>query len=77
MAVNPVTEAKKEAKRVFFEDLQDALLEQGYETVDGTELGMKGLVLVVKNIHTDKGVCDLKLTLSAPAKGVKYEAKEA
>ena len=37
-----------------------------------SDLEMKGTILVVRNVSTDKGVCDLKITVTAPAKGTVY-----
>lgn len=67
-----LNEVKKIAKRDFLSDLEDMLLEAGYEFQDGAELEMKGTVLVVRKVSTDKGVCDLKITVTAPAKGTEY-----
>ncbi len=72
MAASGVNELKKLAKREFFDDLQDMLLENGYEFQDGAELDMKGTTLIVRKVATDKGVCDLKINVSAPAKGTEY-----
>ena len=67
-----LNETKKLAKRIFLSDLEDMLLEAGYEFQDGADLEMKGTILVVRNVSTDKGVCDLKITVTAPAKGTRY-----
>ena len=73
MAVSTgLNEVKKLAKREFFDDLQDMLLESGYEIEDGAELGIKGTALIVRKVSTDKGVRDLKLVVTAPAKGTEY-----
>lgn len=72
MANSGLNEVKKLAKREFFEDLQNMLLDAGYELQDGAELDMKGTVLIVRKIATSKGECDLKITVSAPAKGTEY-----
>ena len=72
MGKSGVNEVKKLAKREFLADLQDMLSEAGYEFQDGAELDMKGTVLVVRKVSTDKGVCDLKITVTAPAKGTEY-----
>ena len=72
MGKSGVNEVKKLAKREFLSDLQDMLSEAGYEFQDGAELDMKGTVLVVRKVSTDKGVCDLKITVTAPAKGTEY-----
>lgn len=72
MASNGINEVKKLAKREFLSDLQDMLSEAGYEFQDGAELDMKGTVLVVRKVSTDKGVCDLKIAVTAPAKGTEY-----
>ena len=67
-----LNEIKKLAKRDFLSDLEDMLLDAGYEFQSGAELEMKGTVLVVRKVSTDKGVCDLKITVTAPAKGTEY-----
>ena len=67
-----LNEVKKLAKRDFLSDLEDMLLDAGYEFQSGAELEMKGTVLVVRKVSTDKGVCDLKITITAPAKGTEY-----
>lgn len=67
-----LNEVKKLAKREFLSDLEDMLLDAGYEFQSGAELEMKGTVLVVRKVSTDKGVCDLKITVTAPAKGTEY-----
>lgn len=67
-----LNEVKKLAKRDFLSDLEDMLLDAGYEFQSGAELEMKGTVLVVRKVSTDKGVCDLKITVTAPAKGTEY-----
>lgn len=67
-----VNEVKKLAKREFLSDLQDMLSEAGYEFQDGAELDMKGTVLIVRKVSTDKGTCDLKIAVTAPAKGTEY-----
>lgn len=67
-----LNEVKKLAKRDFLSDLEDMLLDAGYEFQNGAELEMKGTVLVVRKVSTDKGVCDLKITITAPAKGTEY-----
>lgn len=67
-----LNEVKKLAKRDFLSDLEDMLLDAGYEFQNGAELEMKGTVLVVRKVSTDKGVCDLKITVTAPAKGTEY-----
>lgn len=67
-----LNEVKKLAKRNFLSDLEDMLLDAGYEFQNGAELEMKGTVLVVRKVSTDKGVCDLKITVTAPAKGTEY-----
>lgn len=72
MATSGLNEVKKLAKRDFLSDLEDMLLDAGYEFQSGTELEMKGTVLVVRKVSTDKGVCDLKITVTAPAKGTEY-----
>lgn len=72
MSITGLNEVKKLAKREFFDDLQDMLLEAGYEIEDGAELGIKGIALIVRKVSTDKGVCDLKITVTAPAKGTEY-----
>ena len=72
MATNSLNEVKKLAKRDFLSDLEEMLLDAGYEFQDGAELEMKGTVLVVRKVSTDKGVCDLKITITAPAKGTEY-----
>lgn len=72
MATSGLNEVKKLAKRDFLSDLEDMLLDAGYEFQNGTELEMKGTVLVVRKVSTDKGVCDLKITVTAPAKGTEY-----
>lgn len=72
MANSGLNEVKKLAKREFFEDLQNMLLDAGYELQDGSELDMKGTVLIVRKIATGKGECDLKITVTAPAKGTEY-----
>ena len=72
MATSGLNEVKKLAKRDFLSDLEDMLLDAGYEFQNGAELEMKGTVLVVRKVSTDKGVCDLKITITAPAKGTEY-----
>lgn len=72
MATSGLNEVKKLAKRDFLSDLEDMLLDAGYEFQNGAELEMKGTVLVVRKVSTDKGVCDLKITVTAPAKGTEY-----
>ena len=72
MATSGLNEVKKIAKRDFLSDLEDMLLDAGYEYQSGAELEMKGTVLVVRKVSTDKGVCDLKITVTAPAKGTEY-----
>lgn len=72
MATSGLNEVKKIAKRDFLSDLEDMLLDAGYEFQNGAELEMKGTVLVVRKVSTDKGVCDLKITVTAPAKGTEY-----
>lgn len=72
MATSGLNEVKKVAKREFFEDLQDMLLEAGYKFEDGADLDMKGTVLVVRGVSTNKGTCDLKIAITAPAKGTEY-----
>lgn len=72
MATSGLNEVKKIAKRDFLSDLEDMLLDAGYEFQSGAELEMKGTVLVVRKVSTDKGVCDLKITVTAPAKGTEY-----
>ena len=72
MASSGLNEVKKLAKREFFEDLQNMLLDAGYELQDGSELDMKGTVLIVRKIATGKVECDLKITVTAPAKGTEY-----
>lgn len=72
MATSGLNEVKKLAKRDFLSDLEDMLLDAGYEFQSGAELEMKGTVLVVRKVSTDKGVCDLKITVTAPAKGTEY-----
>ena len=67
-----LNEVKKLAKRDFLSDLEDMLLDAGYEFQNGAELEMKGTVLIVRKVSTDKGVCDLKITVTAPAKGTEY-----
>lgn len=67
-----LNEVKKLAKREFLSDLENMLLDAGYEFQNGAELEMKGTVLVVRKVSTDKGVCDLKITVTAPAKGTEY-----
>ena len=67
-----LNEVKKLAKREFLSDLENMLLDAGYEFQSGAELEMKGTVLVVRKVSTDKGVCDLKITVTAPAKGTEY-----
>ena len=67
-----LNEVKKIAKREFLSDLENMLLDAGYEFQSGAELEMKGTVLVVRKVSTDKGVCDLKITVTAPAKGTEY-----
>lgn len=71
-ASSGLNEVKKLAKRDFLSDLEDMLLDAGYEFQNGAELEMKGTVLVVRKVSTDKGVCDLKITVTAPAKGTEY-----
>ena len=72
MATSGLNEVKKLAKRDFLSDLEDMLLDAGYEFQSGAELEMKGTVLVVRKVSTDEGVCDLKITVTAPAKGTEY-----
>lgn len=72
MATSGLNALKKTAKNEFLEDLQDMLTEAGYEYVDGAELDMKGTILIIRGIATGKGKCDLKLTITAPAKGTEY-----
>lgn len=72
MANSGLNELKKETKRVMMQFLMETLSNEGYEVVDGADLEMKGSVLVIRNSASDKGVCDLKITLTAPARGTEY-----
>lgn len=72
MASTGLNEVKKTAKREMMDFLVEALHDEGYETVDGADLGIKGSALVIRGVSTDKGVCDLKITLTAPARGTEY-----
>lgn len=72
MASTGLNEVKKAAKREMMEFLVEALHDEGYETIDGADLGIKGSALVIREVSTDKGVCDLKITLTAPARGTEY-----
>lgn len=67
-----VNEVKKLAKEEFLRDLEKMLSEAGYEYGDGADYNIKGTALVVKGVQTDKGTCDLKIMITAPAKGTEY-----
>lgn len=67
-----VNEVKKLAKEDFLRNLEEMLKENGYEYGDGADYNIKGTALVVKGVQTDKGTCDLKIMITAPAKGTEY-----
>lgn len=69
---NGVNEVKRLAKEDFLRNLEEMLKENGYEYGDGADYNIKGTALVVKGVQTDKGTCDLKIMITAPAKGTEY-----